>query len=186
MILQAQLAAVTTERDAFLDQLAGFVQLQTELAAVTAERDVLLGEIAQTALVPPLHEYVARTRARESSICRDNHVKNAWCAYHNTARLKAEKQRPERTLSCKCTFEEALLEEELARNGVGSLVVVKGDAEKVVRLHPSLRRSLLRLLVERYNYRDGDFDVDPKTGQWKDGQHPESWAEAEVNPGPPA
>jgi len=160
--------------------------LQAELVRVRAERDALLEQLGQIPRLPPSHEYDTRTRLREDKICGNNRNKNAWCAWHDSARLKADKVRAERTLSCKCTFEEALLEEELARNGVGSLKTPKAlealnaGGEKVVRLHPSLRKGLLRLLEERYNYRDGDFDVDPTTGQWVDGQRPEDLMAADV------
>lgn len=33
-------------------------------------------------------------------------------------------------------------------------------------MDPALRTPLLKLLEWRYNYKDGDFDRDPATGQW--------------------
>jgi hypothetical protein len=60
---------------------------------------------------------------------------------------------PHGTLNCGCSYEEALFEESLSRHGVGAYL--PGDS---VRMDPNLRNPLLKLLKERYGYKDGDFD----------------------------
>ena len=49
-------------------------------------------------------------------------------------------------------------------------------------MDPALRNPLLRLLVKRYGYRDGDFERDPVTGHWNENEGPERW-EAELQRG---
>ena len=73
-------------------------------------------------------------------------------------------------LNCGCTFEEALFEESLARHGVGSY-----HPGENVRMDPALRNPLLKLLKQRYGYRDGDFERDPITGTWVEGEGPTPW-----------
>ncbi len=60
---------------------------------------------------------------------------------------------PHGVLNCGCTYEEALFEESLSRHGVGAYL--PGDS---VRMDPNLRNPLLKLLKQRYGYRDGDFE----------------------------
>ena len=84
---------------------------------------------------------------------------------------------PQGTLNCGCTVEEALFEESLARHSVGSYL--PGDS---VRMDPALRNPLLRLLQQRYGYRDGDFEREPLTGAWQENEGPERW-EAELQRG---
>ena len=69
---------------------------------------------------------------------------------------------PPGTLNCGCTPEDALFEESLERNGV-------------TRVDIAARRHLLELLKGRYAYRDGDFEIDPRTGNWVPGQDPTTW-----------
>ncbi|KAG9111565.1 hypothetical protein FRC07_008041 [Ceratobasidium sp. 392] len=87
-------------------------------------------------------EWEARTEARKRQYCSPNRAGNAH-------------------LNCGCTFNEALFEQALAAHGVGSYY--PGES---VRMDPALRTPLLKLLEWRYNYKDGDFDRDPVTGQW--------------------
>ena len=77
---------------------------------------------------------------------------------------------PPGTLNCGCTHEQALFEESLARHGVGSY-----HPGENVRMDPALRNPLLKLLQERYGYRDGDFERDPATGDWLDDEGPAKW-----------
>lgn len=85
---------------------------------------------------------------------------------------------PEGVLNCGCTYEQALFEESLARHGVGSYLPGEN-----VRMDPNLRNPLLKLLQERYGYRDGDFERDPFTGKWRDGEGPEKWEQEAHNQG---
>lgn len=73
-------------------------------------------------------------------------------------------------LNCGCTYEEALFEESLSRHGVGSYH--PGEA---VRMDPALRNPLLKVLQERYGYRDGDFERNPVTGDWLNGEGSALW-----------
>ncbi|KZV86274.1 hypothetical protein EXIGLDRAFT_560272, partial [Exidia glandulosa HHB12029] len=76
---------------------------------------------------------------------------------------------PEGALNCGCSVEEGLFEESLMRNGVGSMVAGQTN------LDAEIRRPLLALLHKRYDYRDGDFEVDPETGEWLPGEGPRVW-----------
>jgi hypothetical protein len=73
-------------------------------------------------------------------------------------------------LNCGCTYEEALFEESLSRHNVGSY-----HPGETVRMDPALRNPLLKLLQQRYCYRDGDFERDPITGNWVDGEGHAYW-----------
>lgn len=73
-------------------------------------------------------------------------------------------------LNCGCSHEEALFEESLARHGVGSY-----HPGENVRMDPALRNPLLKLLQQRYNYRDGDFERNSLTGDWLEGEGPMRW-----------
>ena len=76
-------------------------------------------------------------------------------------------------MNCGCTYEEALFEESLARHGVGSY-----HPGESVRMDPALRNPLLQLLQARYGYRDGDFERDPRTGDWVDGEGAARWEQS--------
>ena len=77
---------------------------------------------------------------------------------------------PPGCLNCGCTVEEALFEESLARHGVGSY-----HPGENVRMDPALRNPLLKLLEQRYGYKDGDFERDSITGTWVEGEGPALW-----------
>ncbi|KAK2465618.1 hypothetical protein APHAL10511_002510 [Amanita phalloides] len=115
----------------------------------------------------------ARTEARKKIFCSLNRAGNALCAWHDSRRERrkhAPRNAPPGKLNCDCTFEEALFEESLSRHGVSSYH--PGEA---VRMDPALRNPLLKLLERRYGYRDGDFDLDPISGTWSEGQSPDDW-----------
>lgn len=93
-------------------------------------------------------DWEGRTRTRERIFCSLNRAGNALCAWHDSRRerrLYPPRMAPPRTLNCGCTYEQALFEESLARNGVGSYW--PGDS---VRMDPALRNALLALLEEKY------------------------------------
>ncbi|TFY57620.1 hypothetical protein EVG20_g8468 [Dentipellis fragilis] len=77
-------------------------------------------------------------------------------------------------LNCGCTYEEALFEESLARHGVGSY-----HPGENVRMDPALRNPLLKLLQQRFGYKDGDFERDSVSGLWVEGEGHAPW-EAKV------
>ncbi|KAG9100586.1 hypothetical protein FS749_014339 [Ceratobasidium sp. UAMH 11750] len=111
-----------------------------------------------------LAEWEARTEARKRQYCSPNRAGNALCAWHDSRRERRAfpaRMAPPNHLNCGCTFNEALFEQALAAHGVGSYY--PGES---VRMDPALRTPLLKLLEWRYNYKDGDFDRDPVTGQW--------------------
>jgi hypothetical protein len=113
----------------------------------------------------------ARTDARVRLYCSLNRAGNALCAWHDSRRERRAyppRMAPLGHLNCGCTYEEALFEESLARHGVGSY-----HPGESVRMDPALRNPLLRLLQTRYGYKDGDFERDPVTGDWLEGEgHP--------------
>ncbi|KAK1217170.1 hypothetical protein PQX77_020178 [Marasmius sp. AFHP31] len=114
-----------------------------------------------------------RTAARKRQFCSPNRAGNALCAWHDTRRERRAfppRNAPAGYLNCGCSDEEALFEESLARNGVGSYL--PGDT---VRMDPALRNPLLRLLQRRYGYRDGDFERDARSGDWISGEGPGKW-----------
>ncbi|QRV93278.1 hypothetical protein RhiJN_21296 [Ceratobasidium sp. AG-Ba] len=109
-------------------------------------------------------EWDARTEARKRQYCSPNRAGNALCAWHDSRRERRAfpaRMAPPNHLNCGCTFNEALFEQALAAHGVGSYYPGEN-----VRMDPALRTPLLKLLEWRYNYKDGDFDRDPVTGQW--------------------
>jgi len=115
----------------------------------------------------------ARTEARKKIFCSLNRAGNALCAWHDSRRERrkyAPRNAPPGVLNCGCTHEQALFEESLARHGVGSYL--PGDR---VRMDPSLRNPLLALLQRRYGYKDGDFEHDPLTEEWAEGESPAAW-----------
>lgn len=42
-------------------------------------------------------------------------------------------------------------------------------------MDPALRNPLLKLLEKRYGYKDGDFEHNPVTGEWAEGEGPSVW-----------
>ena len=115
----------------------------------------------------------ARTNARIRTFCSLNRAGNALCAWHDSRRERRAyppRMAPPGHLNCGCTFEEALFEESLARHGVGSY-----HPGENVRMDPALRNPLLKLLKQRYGYKDGDFERDPTTGTWVEGEGPSLW-----------
>ena len=115
----------------------------------------------------------ARTEARVRHFCSLNRAGNALCAWHDSRRERRAfppRMAPPGQLNCGCTYEEALFEESLARHGVGSY-----HPGETVRMDPALRNPLLKLLQRRYGYRDGDFERDPKTGDWVPGEGHAYW-----------
>ncbi|TDL24562.1 hypothetical protein BD410DRAFT_719033 [Rickenella mellea] len=118
----------------------------------------------------------ARTEARVKLFCSPNRAGNALCAWHDSRRERRAyppRMAPPGRLNCGCTFEEALFEESLARHSVGSY-----HPGETVRMDPALRNPLLKLLQQRYNYQDGDFERDPVSGNWLDGEGPGPWETA--------
>lgn len=115
----------------------------------------------------------ARTDARVKLYCSLNRAGNALCAWHDSRRERRAhppRMAPRGILNCGCSYEEALFEESLARHGVGSY-----HPGENVRMDPALRNPLLKLLKERYGYRDGDFERDPVSGSWCEGEGPAVW-----------
>ena len=118
-------------------------------------------------------EWRARTDARVKMFCSLNRAGNALCAWHDSRRERRAyppRMAPPGHLNCGCSYEEALFEESLSRHGVGSYL--PGES---VRMDPALRNPLLKLLKERYGYRDGDFERDPVTGNWVEGEGANPW-----------
>ncbi len=114
-----------------------------------------------------------RTEARQHQFCSLNRAGNALCAWHDACRerrVHPPRMAPPGFLNCGCSFEEALFEESLSRHGVGSYLPGEN-----VRMDPALRNPLLKLLQERYRYRDGDFERDIRTGDWVAGDGPAKW-----------
>jgi hypothetical protein len=115
----------------------------------------------------------ARTEARVKLFCSLNRAGNALCAWHDSRRERRAhppRMAPPGHLNCGCTFEEALFEESLSRHDVGSY-----HPGENVRMDPALRNPLLKLLQKRYGYKDGDFERDPATGNWLEGEGPGPW-----------
>ena len=114
-----------------------------------------------------------RTEARRKLFCSLNRAGNALCAWHDSRRERRAhppRMAPPGHLNCGCTYDEALFEESLARHGVGSY-----HPGESVRMDPALRNPLLKLLQQRYGYRDGDFERNPLTGDWLDDEGPVKW-----------
>lgn len=123
---------------------------------------------------PSIHmTWKARTDARIRLFCSLNRAGNALCSWHDSRRERRAyppRMAPPGCLNCGCTYEEALFEESLSRHGVGSY-----HPGETVRMDPALRNPLLRLLQQRYGYRDGDFERDPVTGEWLEGEGHMLW-----------
>lgn len=123
----------------------------------------------------------ARTAARKKLFCSLNRAGNCLCAWHDSRRERRAyppRMAPPGYLNCGCTHDEALFEESLARHGVGSY-----KPGEHVRMDPALRNPLLKLLKERYGYRDGDFERDPVTGDWVCDEEPTIWEPLTASPG---
>jgi len=93
-------------------------------------------------------DWNTRTALRIRRFCSLNRAGNALCAWHDSRRerrMYPPRMAPPDTLNCGCSYKEALFEESLARNGVGSYL--PGES---VRMDPVLRNNLLRLLESRY------------------------------------
>ncbi|KAH7098708.1 hypothetical protein BKA62DRAFT_622246 [Auriculariales sp. MPI-PUGE-AT-0066] len=117
-------------------------------------------------------DWQTRTDQRKLMYCSNNRKGSSSCAWHSSRhqpREHAARRAPEGFLNCGCTDEEALFEASLAMHGVGSYNA--GDGQ---RLDPAMRRALLVILQRRYGYRDGDFEIDPKTGGWAQGMRDSS------------
>ncbi|KAH8828305.1 hypothetical protein DL96DRAFT_1168104 [Flagelloscypha sp. PMI_526] len=115
----------------------------------------------------------ARTEARIRLFCSLNRAGNALCAWHDSRRERRAyppRNAPPGVLNCGCTYEEALFEESLARHNVGSY-----HPGESVRMDPALRNPLLRLLQDRYGYRDGDFERASQNGRWVGDEGPAIW-----------
>ena len=121
----------------------------------------------------------ARTNARIRTFCSPNRAGNALCAWHDSRRERRAyppRMAPPGHLNCGCTFEEALFEESLARHGVGNY-----HPGENVRMDPALRNPLLKVLKQRYGYKDGDFERHPVTGTWIEGEGPAIWESRAVS-----
>ncbi|KAH7100053.1 hypothetical protein BKA62DRAFT_771775 [Auriculariales sp. MPI-PUGE-AT-0066] len=119
-------------------------------------------------------DWQLRKHHRRNLYCASNRNGISSCSWHNSRHQPKDygaRQAPPGVLNCGCTHEEALFEASLSANGVGAYKSGTGHQ----RLDPALRRSLLQLLQRRYNYQDGDFEVDAKTGQWHQGQDAAVW-----------
>ncbi|KAF8952963.1 hypothetical protein BDZ97DRAFT_1767890 [Flammula alnicola] len=118
-------------------------------------------------------QWKARTDARKKIFCSLNRAGNALCSWHDSRRERRvypPRHAPQGYLNCGCSYDEALFEESLSRHGVGSY-----HPGENVRMDPALRNPLLRLLKQRYGYKDGDFDHDPLTENWNEGESPLAW-----------
>ncbi|KAH7098704.1 hypothetical protein BKA62DRAFT_357284 [Auriculariales sp. MPI-PUGE-AT-0066] len=98
--------------------------------------------------------------------CASNRKGSSTCSWHSSrhqSRSHPARSAPSGMLNCWCTDAEALFEASLATHGVGGY-----DAGDGQRLEPAVRRALFELLQRRYGYRDGDFEIEPRTGNgWK-------------------
>lgn len=159
-------------------------ELEAELAIRSTADRPLQNQAPSTSMITPIvsgtstppavqMSWKARTDARIRLFCSLNRAGNALCSWHDSRRERRAyppRMAPPGHLNCGCTYEEALFEESLSRHGVGSYH--PGEA---VRMDPALRNPLLKLLQERYGYRDGDFERNPVTGNWVDGEGSTLW-----------
>ncbi|TFK67578.1 hypothetical protein BDN72DRAFT_842850 [Pluteus cervinus] len=152
--------------------------LQQEIQRLQTQRAQVLrssSSASPQAAVSPAFQasWNARTEARVRHICALNRAGNSLCAWHDSRRERRAyppRNAPPGYLNCGCTVDEALFEESLARHQVGSYL--PGES---VRMDPALRNPLLRLLQRRFGYRDGEFERDPRTGEWVEGEGPARW-----------
>lgn len=162
-------------------------ELEMELSKLkAAQGDRTVHEISH----PPVYalpvssqfeeERRARVEARTRLYCSLNRAGNALCAWHDSRRERRAfppRMAPPGYLNCGCTYEEALFAETLVRHGVGSSM--PGES---VRMDPALRNPLLKLLEQRYGYRDGDFERNRVTGDWVEGEGPAKWEQILATP----
>jgi len=126
---------------------------------------------ARTTLSRP-RDHQKRTERRKSLrelLNRNSNRCCAWCESRRERRKYGPRQIPEGQMTCGCSIEDALFEDSLARNGVGSIDTTRQ------RLDPELRRNLLSLLKKQYKYQDGDLDFDHDTLEWSSGGDAVSW-----------
>lgn len=146
--------------------------------ALEARGPTMFGGLPTPHATPPQSSsfqasWKSRTDARKRMFCSLNRAGNALCAWHDSRRERRTyppRNAPAGYLNCGCTFEEALFEESLARHSVGSY-----HPGETVRMDPALRNPLLKLLQQRYGYQDGDFERDPSTGDWVEGEGHSFW-----------
>lgn len=155
-----------------------YSRARSALAAQGPHANSLFGGLPTPHTTPPQtasfqSSWKARTDARKRMFCSLNRAGNALCAWHDSRRERRAyppRNAPPGYLNCGCTYEEALFEESLARHSVGSY-----HPGETVRMDPALRNPLLKLLQQRYGYQDGDFERDPNTGDWVDGEGHSYW-----------
>ncbi|KAG8732747.1 hypothetical protein FRC11_011106 [Ceratobasidium sp. 423] len=148
--------------------------LQLRVVELESEKNKEASEPASDNSSPEFQRsWDARTEARIKRFCSLNRAGNALCAWHDSRRERRSyppRMAPPGHLNCGCTYEEALFEESLARHGVGSY-----HPGESVRMDPALRNPLLKLLQWRFGYKDGDFEREPKTGGWVEGEGEQAW-----------
>lgn len=163
-------------------------ELEAQVARATYGGMQSSGSALSSPISPPSvsesfnEEWRARTEARVKLFCSLNRAGNALCAWHDSRRERRAhppRMAPPGRLNCDCTYEQALFEESLSRHGVGSY-----HPGENVRMDPAIRNPLLRLLEDRYGYRDGDFERDPRTGEWVEGEGPQKWESKAAQGGP--
>lgn len=152
---------------------------QTKSAMATMRNSTASNSTIVGGLPTPPHSaafqssWRARTEARKRIFCSLNRAGNALCAWHDSRRERRAyppRNAPPGFLNCGCTYDEALFEESLSRHGVGSYL-----PGETVRMDPALRNPLLKLLQDRYGYKDGDFEHNPVTESWAEGESPSAW-----------
>ncbi|CAE7078399.1 unnamed protein product [Rhizoctonia solani] len=145
-----------------------------QLRVVELENEKNKDEPVDKSITPAFQQsWDNRTDARIKRFCSLNRAGNALCAWHDSRRERRSfppRMAPPGHLNCGCTYEEALFEESLARHGVGSY-----HPGESVRMDPALRNPLLKLLQWRFGYKDGDFERDPKSGGWVEGEGEHAW-----------
>ena len=110
-----------------------------------------------------------RRKMLRKTLNRNGNRNCAWCEPRREPRKYGPRRAPENKMTCGCNFEDALFEETLAWNGVGSMDTTQQ------RLDPKLRHALLVLLKKRYRYQDGDLDFDHDKLEWMSGGNAASW-----------
>ncbi|CAE6417525.1 unnamed protein product [Rhizoctonia solani] len=148
--------------------------LQLRVVELESEKNKEPSDVTDKSLSPDFQRsWDVRTEARVKRFCSLNRAGNALCAWHDSRRERRSyppRMAPPGHLNCGCTYEEALFEESLARHGVGSY-----HPGESVRMDPALRNPLLKLLQWRFGYKDGDFERDPKTKSWVEGEGEQAW-----------
>jgi hypothetical protein len=162
-------------------------ELEAECSRAKSALDAMRSTPAHNPTSAPRHSaafmasWAARTEARVKHFCSLNRAGNALCSWHDSRRERRAyppRNAPKETLNCGCSFKQALFEDSLSRHGVGSY-----NPGEAVRMDPALRNALLDLLEKRYGYKDGDFEHDPLTERWADGESPAAW-EKKAQAGP--